>query len=69
MTVANGPLQDSSDLTPDDLHWAGIAIEEPVPNYYRFRCVDDGTLGALHDTPKQAIASARRYFGIYPEEE
>ena len=65
---ADGPLQDPVNLTPFDLYWAGVEIEEPVPQYYRFRCMDDGKVGAMHDTPEQAIKHARKMFGIWPNE-
>lgn len=66
---SDGPLQDPVNLTPFDLYWAGIIIEEPMPNYYRYLRVDNGKKGALHDTPKQAIASARKCFGVWEDNE
>lgn len=59
--------------TPLDLKVAGINIEEAEPNYWRF--VADPVIypnrepGALHDTQEQAVASARKVFGIWEESE
>lgn len=64
----HGPLQDPINLTPFDLLMHGIEIVEQVPNYFRFRTVANDKVGALHDTPAQAIQSARRCFGVWEDE-